>query len=158
MDCIVHGIAMSWTWLSDFHFIVTCSVVVVSGVQHNNHMYIYIYIDTYTRVYMYSYMYTYSFLYVFPLWFITGFWIWFPVPNCLISFTYEIMGLKFKSFVQILAFFQLFITFTFLSCCVACRILVPQPGTEPVSLYWEHGVLTTSKVPEFYFFETSCFI
>ena len=38
------------------------------------------------------------------------------------------MGLKFKSFIQILAFFQLFITFSFLSCWVACRILVPSQG------------------------------
>ena len=66
MDCIVHGIAMSWTRLSDSHFTVTCSVVVVSGVQRNSHMYIYVYRHTYTRVYTYSHMYTYS-LYVFPL-------------------------------------------------------------------------------------------
>ena len=21
MDCIIHGVAKSWTWLSDFHFL-----------------------------------------------------------------------------------------------------------------------------------------
>ena len=28
MDCIVHGVAKSWTWLSDFHFIFPCCAVV----------------------------------------------------------------------------------------------------------------------------------
>ena len=37
-----------------------------------------------------------------------------------------------------------FFFFFFLrSCHVACGNLVPSPGLEPMSLYWEHGVLTT---------------
>ena len=30
-------------------------------------------------MYIYIYIYIYSFSYSFPLWFITGYWIWFPV-------------------------------------------------------------------------------
>ena len=35
------------------------------------------------------------------------------------------------------------IFFFFWPCCVACGILVPQPGIAPVPLQWKHLVLTT---------------
>ena len=28
MDCIVHGVAKSWTWLSDFHYAILCDIYV----------------------------------------------------------------------------------------------------------------------------------
>ena len=31
----------------------------------------------------------------------------------------------------------------FWPCCTACEILIPQPGIEPVTLQWKHGVLIT---------------
>ena len=34
MDCIVHGVTKSWTWLSNFHL--SYNITLVSGVQHND--------------------------------------------------------------------------------------------------------------------------
>lgn len=36
--------------------------------------------------------------------------------------------------------------FSFWLCCVACGILVSQPGTKPGPRWWEHKVLTTGPL------------
>ena len=40
-----------------------------------------------------------------------------------------------------------FFFFLFWLHCMAYKISVPQPGTEPRPKLWKHGVLSTSKVP-----------
>ena len=44
---------------------------------------------------------------------------------------------------NIFLFFFFLFFFFFLPCCTACEILIPQPGIEPMTLQWKHGVLTT---------------
>ena len=54
MDCIVHGVANSWTWLSNFHFL-GCSIT------SQIHIYINIYMDIYTYIYIYIHIYIHFF-------------------------------------------------------------------------------------------------
>ena len=54
---------------------------------------------------------------------------------------WSLLGAKRKGRTSLLRHFY-FILFLFF-CHMACGILVPQPGIEPVSLHWKHRVLNT---------------